>query len=101
MAAGETLPEHEPRLQSAIDFYCRYNQKAPRLEEVDANRLAQNALLRDFCGQEHIPMLDLTLPFEDAVKAGVETYFPDDTHWNAAGHDLAARELARFISQLP
>ena len=88
-------------LQSAVDFYCRYNQKPPRMEDVGANRLAQNALLHDFCGQEHIPMLDLTAPLQNAVEAGIETYFPDDTHWNAAGHDLAARELAQFITDLP
>ncbi len=97
--AKSALMERE--LQSALEFYGRSNQRPPRKQDIDANRLAQNALLRDFCAQEHIPMLDLTTPLQNAVEDGVETYFPDDTHWNAAGHDLAARELAKFLAELP
>jgi lysophospholipase L1-like esterase len=88
-------------LQGAIDFYARENQKPLRLEDIRANRLAQNALLRDFCAQEHIPMLDLTAPLQHAIESGRGMYFPDDTHWNAAGHDLAARELTEFMTGQP
>jgi SGNH hydrolase-like domain, acetyltransferase AlgX len=88
-------------LQGQIDFYCRYNHKPLRVEDVHSNRLAQNALLRDFCAQEGIPMLDLTASLQRKVEAGRELYFADDTHWNAAGHDIAARELAKFLTHQP
>jgi hypothetical protein len=42
-------------------------------------------------------MLDLTASLQHQVEAGRETYFADDTHWNAAGHDVAARGLAKFL----
>ena len=89
------------QLQEAVDFSARENQKPLRLEDIRANRLALNALLHDFCAQEHIPMLDLTAPLQRAVESGREMYFPDDTHWNAAGHDLAARELTKFMAGQP
>jgi SGNH hydrolase-like domain, acetyltransferase AlgX len=88
-------------LQDAVNFYCRYNHMPLPVEDVRANRLAQNALLQAFCAQEKIPMLDLTPSLEHEVEAGREMYFPDDTHWNARGHDLAARELAKFLDLQP
>jgi lysophospholipase L1-like esterase len=88
-------------LQEAVDFYCRYTHMPLPIETVRSNRLAQNALLQAFCAQEKIPILDLTPPLEREVEAGHEMYFPDDTHWNAAGHDLAARELAKFLDLQP
>lgn len=88
-------------LQEAVNFYCRYNHMPLPIEEVRANRLAQNAVLQAFCAQEKIPMLDLTPSLEREADAGRELYFPDDTHWNAEGHDLAARELAKFLNLQP
>lgn len=88
-------------LQTAIDFYCRYNRMPLRLADVRVNRLAQNEMLQAFCAQEKIPMLDLTPLLQREVEAGHEVYFPDDSHWNASGHDLAARELAKFLALQP
>ncbi len=88
-------------LQTAIDFYCRYNHMPLRLADVRANRLVQHEMLQAFCAQEKIPMLDLTPLLEREVEAGHNMYFPDDSHWNASGHDLAARELAKFLSLQP
>lgn len=87
--------------QQAIEFYCRYNNMPLRFEEVRANRLALNGLLREYCAQNNIPMLDLTEPLEAEVAAGHEVFFPDDTHWNEAGHELAARALAKFLQLQP
>ncbi|MBA2241971.1 MAG: hypothetical protein H0W04_03645 [Chthoniobacterales bacterium] len=88
-------------VQQAIDFYCKYNNMPLRLEEIDANRLALNGLLRDYCAQSGIAMLDLTEPLEAEVAAGREVFFPDDTHWNEAGHAVAAREVAKFLQLHP
>ena len=69
--------------------------------ERSANRLAQNGLMRDFCSIARIPFLDLTPALEQEAAAGRAVYFADDAHWNAAGHEIAARELAKFLAQEP
>jgi lysophospholipase L1-like esterase len=63
------------------------------------NRLALNHLLRDFCKREGIAFLDLTAVLQEKLGAGYNTYFPDDSHWNAAGHEAAAATIARFIRE--
>jgi GDSL-like Lipase/Acylhydrolase family len=57
------------------------------------NRLAMNGLMRDFCAQEGIEFLDLTEALEARVARGQNVYFPDDSHWNAAGHETASDAL--------
>jgi hypothetical protein len=89
------------QLQDAVDYYCRYNHMPLRVEQIRANRLALNAVMHDFCAQENIPILDLTPAEEREVQLGHTVYFPDDTHWNAAGHEVAARELASFFNLHP
>lgn len=88
-------------LQRAIDFSCLYNHMQLRAADLHANRLAQNDLLRDFCNEARIPFLDLTPALEQNAADGRAVYFPDDAHWNAAGHDVAARELAKFLALQP
>ena len=86
-------------LQAAVNFYYPPGETPLKIEAVHAHRLVLNELLQDFCVRERIPMLDLTARLEREVEAGRETYFPDDPHWNATGHEVAARELARFLAQ--
>jgi lysophospholipase L1-like esterase len=69
----------------------------PGLEVVMQNRLALNDLLRGFCAEEGITFLDLTAELQATLRAGHNVYFPDDSHWNAAGHQTAARALARLL----
>jgi hypothetical protein len=88
-------------LQRAIDFSCRYNHMHLPAAGIHANRLAQNDLLRDFCAEAQIPFLDLTPALEQNAAAGRAVYFPDDSHWNAAGHEVAAQELAKFLARQP
>ncbi|MEN3369420.1 MAG: hypothetical protein V7609_1563 [Verrucomicrobiota bacterium] len=88
-------------LQRAIDFASSYNHMPLRAAEIHANRLAQNDLLRDFCAEAKIPFLDLTPTLEQNAAAGRAVYFADDAHWNAAGHEVAARELAKFLAREP
>jgi lysophospholipase L1-like esterase len=98
------LIEHslgQEELQRAIDFSCRYNHMTLRAAEIHANRLAQNDLLRDFCAEAKIQFLDLTSALEQNAAAGRAVYFSDDAHWNAAGHGVAARELAKFLALQP
>ncbi len=86
-------------LQRALEFSSSYNHMQIRAADIHANRLAQNDLLRDFCVGTNIPFLDLTPALEQNAAAGRAVYFSDDAHWNAAGHEIAARELAKFLAR--
>jgi lysophospholipase L1-like esterase len=61
------------------------------------NRLALNGLMDDFCAQEEIELLDLTEALQARVAKGQNVYFPDDSHWNAAGHETASEALAVLL----
>lgn len=69
----------------------------PGLAVMQRNRLALNDLMRDFCAAESIACLDLTDALQSKVAAGLNVFFPDDSHWNSAGHETAAAALARFM----
>ena len=43
-------------------------------------------------------VIDLLEPFEAAVAQGELLYYPYDTHWNQAGHELAARVISETLS---
>ena len=62
------------------------------------NRLALNDLMREFCaaGGHHVPGPHRR-PASRRLSAGHNVYFPDDSHWNAAGHEIAAAALARLL----
>ena len=89
------------KLQESIDFVSSYNHMQLRVADIHANRLSQNELLREFCASAGISFLDLTPSLESAATSGRAVYFPDDAHWNAAGHEIAAQELARFLAAQP
>ena len=88
----------QEELQRSLDFVSSYNHMPLRAADIHAHRLVQNELMREFCAAEKIPFLDLTPKLEEAAAAGNAVYFADDAHWNAAGHEIAARELARFLT---
>lgn len=88
-------------LQQSVDFASTYNHARIRAADIRENRLVQNELMREFCANAGIPFLDLTLALEQAAASGQLVYFADDAHWNAAGHDIAAQELAKFLATQP
>lgn len=51
-----------------------------------------------FCRTAGIACLDLTDALSRAARDGQILYFPQDAHWNPAGHRLAARQVARFLA---
>lgn len=50
-------------------------------------------LFHAFCTSARATCLDLTAPFERAVRRGTMVYARTDTHWSAQGHVLVAAEL--------
>jgi hypothetical protein len=91
----------EEELKRSIDFISSYNHMPLQAADIRAHRLAQNELMREFCAAARISFLDLTPALEQAAASGRAVYFADDAHWNAAGHEIAAQELARFLARQP
>ncbi len=84
-------------LERALAFYFRGTGPAVDVDTLASHRLAQNELMGAFCAERAIAFLDLTPMMEAAVDSGRNVYFPDDAHWNAAGHDVAAAALAEVL----
>jgi acetyltransferase AlgX (SGNH hydrolase-like protein) len=84
-------------LRQALSVCLREQPYAPEPEVLLRNRLALNQVMRDFCAAEGIAFLDLTAELQSALQKGHNVYFPDDSHWNAAGHETGAAALARFV----
>src|SRR4029453_14071052 len=90
-----SLPEAE--LSSALRSCLGDPAQVPGLGGLMQNRLALNDLMREFCAQEGIPFLDLTKVLQSTLRTGRNVYFPDDSHWNAAGHETAPGALSRLL----
>jgi acetyltransferase AlgX (SGNH hydrolase-like protein) len=91
----------QEELQRSLDFISSYNHMPLRAADIRESRLAQNELMREFCAAAGISFLDLTPALEQAADSGRAVYFADDAHWNAAGHETASQELAKFLTPHP
>jgi len=56
-------------------------------------------LLKEYAASRDIPVLDLLPAFQ--ASANETLHFDTDFHWNAAGHALAAEEIATFLKSRP
>jgi hypothetical protein len=56
-----------------------------------------NRRLVQMAEAHQIAVLDLLPPLRDAADAGRRLYYPVDVHWNAFGHEVAARAVADFL----
>jgi hypothetical protein len=91
LASKLSPAEREQAVRSLIP------ENPPAFETLLRHRRALNGVVGTLCAKEDIPFLDLTDALEAVVRSGRNAYFPDDSHWNAAGHEAAARELAAFL----
>lgn len=70
------------------------------LQQIPARRDNLFAFWRRRFDDQGIPWLDLTEPFRAHVaRTGELLYFPVDTHWNPAGHRLAAECVTAYYRQ--
>ena len=73
---------------------ARMNAIPARFDRDLPNRLAAQALETAAPG---IPVLDLLPVLRRAMDAGVNPYYPMETHWNVEGNSVAAQALAEWI----
>ncbi len=56
--------------------------------------------LSEFCEEQKIPFISLYNAFSEFKKTSeLKLYFPNDGHWDAAGHQVAAETIAKRIQQ--
>jgi hypothetical protein len=61
----------------------------------NANDRARRAFLKKWTGENGVPYSDLTEPL---LGPGADkTYWVGDFHWNEHGHEIASRELLKFL----
>ena len=72
-------------------------------EEPDilAELSGQRDALRQMAEEKGIHFIDLLPAFQDKVAEGELIYYRYDTHWNQAGHDLAAQVIADYMRSVP
>ena len=74
------------------DLQARFlNKHGERASDYDWNR--GQDLLRDTAAAHGLQFIDLLPEFARAHQRGDRLYHPRDTHWNAAGNQLAAETL--------
>jgi len=84
-----------PRSSASCGSTCLKGRSTSR--HWPANRLAQNALLREFCGRSGIPFVDASEALDAAMRNGVNVYFPDDSHLNETGQAIVAKTIQTFL----
>ena len=56
--------------------------------------------LREIASRAGVPFLDLTPDLREAERVWASPYYTHDGHWNALGHDVAARAVERELGRL-
>lgn len=74
---------------------CTYPPGSP-LENVSDHLNPLRDMFSDWAREEGLSMMDLTDPLQASARAGAIPWFWGDTHWNATGHEVAARALAQW-----
>jgi lysophospholipase L1-like esterase len=88
---------HGARLLLAID-----GVRGALYTNEESQALALNKMCSDLAQRRGIPFLDLHPVFRDEWNASHRRFeFEHDGHWNEYGHAVAARAVARFITEHP
>ena len=79
------------------DGYLLFSEKLVTPEIVMAHLDDQLNVMEGFAASNEIEFIDLTPVFQAETSKGAALYYLFDTHWNQAGHDLAARITANYM----
>ena len=89
-----------PRLELDETGFIQFTDETTTPELTRQHMDDQARLLADFAAEHSISYLDLTQTFQEEASAGVELYYPFDTHWNQLGHDLAAETISEYMEEM-
>ncbi len=82
------------------DAWQQLRQAYPRLQEGEWDLAAPDRRILEWCETRGVPCLHLFPAFDaERRKGGERLHFVHDGHWTAAGHALAAKLTADFISR--
>jgi hypothetical protein len=88
-----------PAIELDQSGFLQFTSERATPELIRRHMDDQSNLLADFAAEHKILYLDLTSAFQVEAGTGAELYYPFDTHWDQEGHDLAARTIAKFVSE--
>lgn len=75
-------------------------QNQPVTAEMALNHIDDKTkIIEQVARDQGADFLDLTPCFKQHIHQGESLYYEYDTHWNQAGHDLAAQLIAAYIAQ--
>ena len=89
-----------PSVKLGDDGYLRFTPDPPAPTALLRHANDQADLLRSLALKHEIDFIDLTTAFVNAAERGVGLYNYADTHWNAAGHTLAAEVVASHLGRV-
>lgn len=72
--------------------------KENRLKSADWSQDLPNQVLASNASMIGAPMLDLLPTLRAEAPNSPRLYLPYDKHWTSAGHEIAAREVERFLA---
>lgn len=98
-ALGESCPDAElgRRVMSIAEGW-HADTPEQLIEKVDHDITLQKERIAEYCASGGIPFLDLTPGFRKKAFDKL-LYYENDSHFNQAGHDLAADLIAREIKR--
>jgi SGNH hydrolase-like domain, acetyltransferase AlgX len=95
-AGGEFAVVFVPKKLWVLVPQCRWPASGSEFADMARHLGTFGAQLNDWSRAVGIPFFDLTGPLGAAVAAGRPVWFEADTHWNAAGQEVAAEALAAW-----
>jgi hypothetical protein len=89
-----------PSIELDQEGFLQFTRERATPELTRQHMDDQSHLLADFAAEHKILYLDLTSTFQAEAGTGAELYYSFDTHWNQAGHDLAAETIDKYIEEI-
>ncbi len=86
-----------PSELQAVQAQWEEEVRHEKMSEATFDLEAANRRAAAICRSEEISVLDLLPPFRAATDAGKVLYLASDHHWNADGHQLAAKTILAYL----